>query len=331
MRNSYFFVSLVSLCAVVLFLPNRGASQDPTLQQILLPYGINVETDKTGIETFAVVPGKPCQAEVIAEYSDWMFGIMSFGWYMGGHAEDTGTAIFTFNASPEDWAEFTVEGDDPFGFFIVLADAEGTPVWYWHSQAYLNVDSGCDHALVFETGEPGEYIIAWEDWPTLGDPDYNDLVVKVNLPMGVVPPPEPPPPTEIEIAIDIKPGSDPNAINTRVRRGVIPVAIFSAEDFDAVEMIDSSTLTLDGDSLDSPGEPGIAHKRPHVEDVDGDGLMDLVVHFPHDGDGIVYGDAEGIVTGKTYDDTPVIGVDTIKTVGKDRILTPARRGKGKHK
>jgi hypothetical protein len=67
--------------------------------------------------------------------------------------------------------------------------------------------------------------------------------------------------SQIEIKIDIKPGSDPNPINP-FSRGVIPVAILTTEDFDA--------LTVDADSvLFGPDEAEKRHKQAHVEDVDG--------------------------------------------------------------
>ena len=72
------------------------------------------------------------------------------------------------------------------------------------------------------------------------------------------------------IDIDIKPGSDPNSINTK-SMGLVPVAILGSDDFDATD-VDVGTVTF-GPGLASPVHNG------HIEDVNGDGILDFVVHF----------------------------------------------------
>jgi hypothetical protein len=67
------------------------------------------------------------------------------------------------------------------------------------------------------------------------------------------------------IEIDIKPGSYPNAVNLS-SKGVLPVAIFSAIDFDATGLPTKNMLF-------AGAEITIAHQ----EDVNLDGLLDLVV------------------------------------------------------
>jgi PKD repeat protein len=108
------------------------------------------------------------------------------------------------------------------------------------------------------------------------------------------------------ITIDIKPGSDPNAVNPR-SKGVIPVAILGSIDSD-VTQIDSSTVTFGLDGA-SPAHDG------HVEDVNDDGYMDMMFHFKTQESGIVCGDTEATLTGETFDGTPITGTDTVKTVG----------------
>lgn len=69
--------------------------------------------------------------------------------------------------------------------------------------------------------------------------------------------------------IDIKPGSDPNSIN-RKSKGHVPVALLSDRTFDATTT-DQNTVTFAGATpLDIGQSP---------EDVNGDGLLDLVFHF----------------------------------------------------
>src|SRR5439155_24325725 len=77
--------------------------------------------------------------------------------------------------------------------------------------------------------------------------------------------------TSIAIDIDIKPGTFPNSINPR-SRGVIPVAILTTDTFDATT-VDPLSVRF------GPSGAIEAHGRGHIEDVDGDGDLDLVLHF----------------------------------------------------
>ena len=95
----------------------------------------------------------------------------------------------------------------------------------------------------------------------------------------------------IDVAIDIKPGSDPGSINP-ASRGVIPVAILGSESFDVAD-IDLTTLVFGPDGA-TP-----AHRRGgHAEDVNGDGAMDLVSHFWTQDTGITSEEERVCVSGK---------------------------------
>jgi hypothetical protein len=111
----------------------------------------------------------------------------------------------------------------------------------------------------------------------------------------------------IALEIDIKPGSDPNAINPSAI-GVVPVAILTTDDFDAVQ-VDATTLAF------GPDGAGIAHQQGHVVDIDKDGDTDLVVHFKTKETGIKCGDTQGILFGETLGGQAVTGSDTLSTVG----------------
>jgi hypothetical protein len=110
-----------------------------------------------------------------------------------------------------------------------------------------------------------------------------------------------------EVAIDIKPGSDPNAINPR-SRGVIQVAVLTTDTFDAT-IVDPQSVQF------GPDGAGIVHTSAHIEDIDGDGDLDLLAHFRVRETGIVCGDTEASLSGATFGGTPIEGSDSIITVG----------------
>jgi hypothetical protein len=111
----------------------------------------------------------------------------------------------------------------------------------------------------------------------------------------------------LTVDIDVKPGGEANSINPR-GRGEIPVAVLGNESFDVYD-VDPSTLTF-GPSGAAPTHPG-----GHVDDVDLDGVADLVLHFPLRESGIVCGDTSVTLSGTTFDGRGFRGTDTIRTVG----------------
>ncbi len=115
-----------------------------------------------------------------------------------------------------------------------------------------------------------------------------------------------------EVAIDVKPGSDPARINL-ASRGVIPVAILTTSTA-AGELRDFDATTVDPQTvLFGPGAAQIAHKDGHVEDVDGDGDLDLMLHFRTQEAAIFEGQTIVSLTGFTFDLEPIEGFDTIET------------------
>jgi len=127
---------------------------------------------------------------------------------------------------------------------------------------------------------------------------------------GTIPPPTP-------VAIDIKPGDGPNSVNPK-SKGLIPVAILTtsvaagdAFDFDAIS-VDAFTVAF------GPAEAGKAHPRQplgHYEDLDGDGDIDLLLHFETQETGIACGITEATLTGQTLDGVEFVGSDSVNTVG----------------
>lgn len=128
-------------------------------------------------------------------------------------------------------------------------------------------------------------------------------------------------PTSIALDIDVKPGNgdEVDPINPSAK-GVIPVAVYSTADFDATTL-DASTLRFGSTAVvDADGGADAAHGG-HAEDVDGDGLVDLMLHFSTQDAGFEDGDTEAMLVGQTDDGTDAVGTDEIRTVG----------GKGKGK
>jgi hypothetical protein len=111
----------------------------------------------------------------------------------------------------------------------------------------------------------------------------------------------------ITVAIDIKPGSFPNSINPK-SKGKIPVAILTTDTFDATT-VDPLTVQFGQSSAVE------AHGKGHIEDADGDGDFDLVLHFNTQDTGIVCGDTSASLTGMTFDGQTIEGSDSINTVG----------------
>ena len=111
---------------------------------------------------------------------------------------------------------------------------------------------------------------------------------------------------EIDGEIDIKPGSDTNAVNVK-SKGVIPVAILGSEEFDAASVVGDSVLFAGA----SP-----AHGDGHLEDVNDDGEPDWVGHFQTQETDISKGDSEACLTADIGLGQTIAGCDSIKTVGK---------------
>lgn len=112
------------------------------------------------------------------------------------------------------------------------------------------------------------------------------------------------------VRIDVKPGSDQNAVNLG-SSGVIPVAVFSSAEFDATQ-VDPTTVTLAGAPVRRQGEGGAL--LAHREDVDGDGLLDLLVQVDTDQLEVEPGTRPVRLRGRTFEGVPLRGEDVITVV-----------------
>jgi len=109
----------------------------------------------------------------------------------------------------------------------------------------------------------------------------------------------------IEAVIDIKPDSDTNPINLK-SKGLVPVAILTTDELDA--------LTVD---LNSIIFAGATPAKWRVQDIDGDGNDDLLLHFKTtDLSDLSASSTEAVLSGTTSDSVPFSGKDSVKIVPK---------------
>ena len=108
---------------------------------------------------------------------------------------------------------------------------------------------------------------------------------------------------QLKVLIDIL----TNSINLK-SDGVIPAAILSSPTFDAPEEVDPATLTLSGASVKTVSKNN--KLLCDADDVNIDGLLDLVCHFVTQ----QFIDPEGstvVLEGQTFDGTPIRGEELV--------------------
>ncbi len=110
----------------------------------------------------------------------------------------------------------------------------------------------------------------------------------------------------VSAPVDIKPGSDPNSVNVR-STGVIPVAILTTPGFDA-SGVDVSSLGFGRDGIRFAASP--VHSA--LEDVDGDGDLDLILQFLTQDTNIIAGDTFAAVWGRTIAGMAIAGIDRVR-------------------
>lgn len=117
-------------------------------------------------------------------------------------------------------------------------------------------------------------------------------------------------PFSVPVVIDIKPGAFPNAVPdidtlNLSSNGVTPVALFTTPTFDASTVDVSSVLFAAAPPL-----------RSTQEDVDGDGDLDMVLHFDTDALDLTCASTEATLSGEAGG-VPIQGTDMIRVL-KDK-------------
>jgi hypothetical protein len=113
------------------------------------------------------------------------------------------------------------------------------------------------------------------------------------------------------VTIDITPRAFPNIINiTRDpnRIEVISVAILTTATFDATTTVDRTTVRFGKTGTEA------APVQIAVVDANGDGALDLVLHFRTQDTGLQCGDTSALLTGETVDGETILAADAIVTV-----------------
>lgn len=154
------------------------------------------------------------------------------------------------------------------------------------SNTYFVTATGSSADLEFEGGGPGD----------------GDRVGSILDAVAVGPTP---------VQIDIKPGSTINSINLGAK-GSVPVAILTTPDFNATTaLIDLETLRFAGAQLRVKPNGSF---QASEEDVNGDGILDLLLHFETQELDLTADDVSATLTGQLTDGTLFIGTDTIRVV-----------------
>jgi YVTN family beta-propeller protein len=113
------------------------------------------------------------------------------------------------------------------------------------------------------------------------------------------------------VLLDVRPGTVPNTINLG-SAGTVPAAILSTAGFSAPSEIDPESLSLVGAAVNLVGKAGKLQCSP--EDVNADGLADLVCHFVRADLALQLGDSVAILYGQTFGGRHIRGEDRVRIV-----------------
>lgn len=222
------------------------------------------------------------------------------------------TQVASEEQVPENPRGNTVVGDYELAYTAESAFAfggGGLAVGFGAAPPGAYVDRGCDRVVVHTNrSDPSGYFHArfWKrSHLTLDALDTGwDTSTRWLAGMVVLP-------DVRQVRVDVLPGSDRNPVNLR-SRGVLPVAVLSEADFDAPSEVVRASLTFG-----ATGEEPSLRRCGAPEDVDGDGLEDLVCHFEVGATGLGVDAAEGVLRGRAGADS-IVGRDAVDVLATGR-------------
>lgn len=112
----------------------------------------------------------------------------------------------------------------------------------------------------------------------------------------------------LPVSIDVLPGDSGNVVN--LHRPVITLAVRTTATFDATTL-DASSVCFGDPDTPSQRACGETHGSGHVEDVDGDGRPDLVLHVETAAAGLDLDDTRACLVGRSTSGIGVYGCDTV--------------------
>jgi hypothetical protein len=190
---------------------------------------------------------------------------------------------------------------DPTGQYCVTCDLSlrypqviMVPGLYTFQDTYANFIVDPDRLA----GRCSDVVTCYDIW--VGSISTSEITLKILDPSEPIP-----------VKIDFKPGTTNNTVNLG-SNGNVPVAIFSSYYFDATT-IDPKTVKLSG----AGGKVTGKGTKSTIQDVNGDGLLDMIVYINVNALGITGPDGVPVtLTGSTKDGNySILGTDTVRVVG----------------
>jgi hypothetical protein len=214
--------------------------------------------------------------------------------------------------------------------WIVLHQGTGFPAYTPHNIIKIDKDGNQLIKLTFGQGSESNSFACWtkggnDDYILFESNRYGDYEIVamkadgISYPAGMInlsnnpatdkEPDWTPHGSFFDVKIDIKPGSYPNTINMG-SNGTVPVAIFSMSNFDATT-VDPQSVTLAGASVKLRGK---GTPMSSFEDINGDGLIDIIVHISTEALQLNDADTKAVLEGKTYSGLQIMGVDSVRII-----------------
>jgi hypothetical protein len=168
--------------------------------------------------------------------------------------------------------------------FVRKYDTEGTPLWAEQFGTEAN-----DRAAGITVDNTGIYVVGTID-------NFPDAFVLKMVDF-------------IPVQIDIKPGTFPNSINLG-SGGAVAVAIFSSPMFDASK-VDPLSVVLAGATIKLKGNGAPLFS---LQDINQDGLVDMLVHVNTQALELTDEDSDAILTARISDGQRIRGTDFVRIV-----------------